>query len=86
MKIVSYAEANGKLGGLIDEVVDDADYTVIFREGAEHAVIMSLDVFESLMETVHLFRNPANAAHLAKSIAQYRAGQTVQRERVDAEG
>ena len=37
---------------------------------------MSLDTFNSLMETVHLLRSPANAAHLERSIAQYRGGKT----------
>lgn len=37
-------------------------------------VVMSLDYYNSLMATVHLLRSPANAEHLAKSIAQYRAG------------
>ena len=35
---------------------------------------MSLDHFNGLMETVHLLKSPANAAHLARSIAQYRSG------------
>jgi antitoxin YefM len=28
------------------------------------------------METVHLLKSPANAAHLSASIQQYRAGKT----------
>jgi antitoxin YefM len=31
---------------------------------------MSLDQFNGLMETVHLLKSPANAAHLEKSIEQ----------------
>jgi antitoxin YefM len=30
------------------------------------------------METVYLLRSPANAEHLARSIAQYRQGQTAE--------
>ncbi len=41
---------------------------------------MSLDSFNSLMETVHLLRSPANAAHLARSLAQYRGGETLERD------
>ncbi|MHB8211903.1 MAG: type II toxin-antitoxin system Phd/YefM family antitoxin [Acidithiobacillus sp.] len=41
-----------------------------------NAVLLSQDLFDSLMETVYLLRSPANAAHLAQSIAQDQAGQT----------
>ncbi|MFP3409675.1 type II toxin-antitoxin system Phd/YefM family antitoxin, partial [Pseudomonas sp. SIMBA_065] len=49
----------------------------------DDAVVMSLDYYNSLMETVYLLKSPANAAHLADSIAQYKAGQTVTRELID---
>jgi len=38
-------------------------------------VVMSLDSYNSLMETLHLTSHPANAAALARAIAQDRAGQ-----------
>jgi antitoxin YefM len=61
----------------------DADYTVISRRDAPDAVLMSLDTFNSLLETVHLLKSPANAAHLARSIEQYRTGQVQPRDLVD---
>jgi antitoxin YefM len=36
------------------------------------------------METVHLLKSPANAAHLARSIEQYRQGKLTQQELADA--
>ena len=44
------------------------------------AVVMSLDHYESIMETMHLLATPANAAHLAESIAQHKAGKASRRE------
>ncbi|MBE0373576.1 hypothetical protein PFLA_a1339 [Pseudoalteromonas flavipulchra NCIMB 2033 = ATCC BAA-314] len=44
---------------------------------------MSLDYYNSLMETVHLLRSPQNAEHLNRSITQYRAGKTTARELID---
>lgn len=70
---------------MIDQVIDDADYTVIVRRDAPDAVLMSLDTFNGLMETVHLLKSPANAAHLARSIEQYRQGQVMQCGLVDVE-
>ena len=83
MKIISFTEARNSLKAVLDGVVNDADTTVITRRDSEDAVVMSLDYYNSLMETVHLLRSPANAAHLNKSIAQYKEGKTTERELVD---
>lgn len=83
MKVINFSEARAHLKSVLDQVVNDADYTVIARRDAEDAVVMSLDQFNGLMETVHLLKSPANAAHLAKSIEQYRDGKTKQHGLVD---
>lgn len=82
MKIVTYSEARSSLKAVLDRVHDDADVTVISRRDGADAVVMSLDHYESIMETMHLLSTPANAAHLAKSIAQHKAGQATRRELV----
>ncbi len=76
MKVVNFSEARNQLKSLLDRVVNDADYTIISRRDSEDAVVMSLDQFNGLMETVHLLKSPANAVHLEKSIKQYRSGKT----------
>ena len=83
MRVVSFSEARNKLKSVLDQVVNDADYTVITRRDSEDAVVMSLDQFNGLMETVHLLKSPANAAHLAKSIKQYQTGRTEQHGLID---
>ncbi|MCK2097713.1 type II toxin-antitoxin system Phd/YefM family antitoxin [Thauera aromatica] len=85
MRVVNFSEARNSLKNVIDQVIDDADYTVIARRDAPDAVVMSLDTFNALMETVHLLKSPANAAHLARSIEQYRRGQVTQQDLVDAD-
>lgn len=84
MRVVNFSEARNSLKSVIDQVIDDADYTVIARRDAPDAVLMSLDTFNSLMETVHLLKSPANAAHLAKSIEQYRNGKLTKKALLDA--
>ncbi|MRW89966.1 type II toxin-antitoxin system prevent-host-death family antitoxin [Duganella sp. FT80W] len=80
MRIINFSEARNSLRAVIDQVVEDADVTIISRRDAPDAVVMSFDYYSSLMETVHLLSSPANAAHLAKSIAQARSGQVTHRE------
>ncbi len=84
MKVVSFSEARNRLKSVLDQVVNDADYTIISRRDSEDAVVMSLDQFNGLMETVHLLKSPANAIHLEKSIEQYRSGKTTTHGLVDA--
>jgi len=74
MRIINFSEARNRFKSVLDQVVEDADCTVISRRDAEDAVVMSLDHYNGLMETVHLLQSPANAEHLARSIEQYRSG------------
>lgn len=80
MQVITFSEARNRLKTVLDEVVDNADITVITRRDAEDAVVMSLDYYNSLMETVHLLSSPANATRLMESIAQVQAGKISRRE------
>ena len=77
VQVVSFTEARRRLKSVIDRVASDSDVAIITRRDAEDAVLMSLDHYVSLMETVHLLGVPANAAHLAESIQQHREGRVV---------
>ncbi len=80
MRIISFTEARNSLKSVLDQVVNDADCTVITRRDSQDAVVMSLDYYNSLLETVYLLKSPANAEHLQKSIEQYKHGQVFERE------
>lgn len=85
MKVVTYSHARNSLKSILDEVVQDADVTIISRRDAEgDAVVMSLDSYNSIMETLHLTSNPANASALARAIAQDKAGQAQNRQLLPA--
>jgi antitoxin YefM len=83
VRIVSYTKARNSLKRILDSVVDDADCTLIVRRDAEDAVLMSLEHYNGLMETLHLLSSPANAAHLQKSIDQHRSGSVSEHALVD---
>jgi antitoxin YefM len=83
MRVISFSEARKHLKSVLDTVNEDASATIVTRRDADDAVVMSLDYYNSLMETVYLLKSPANATHLATSIAQYQAGKTVVRELSD---
>ena len=56
MRVVSFSEARESFKAVLDRVEADADGTLITR------------THNSLMETVHLLRSPANAAHPRRSL------------------
>lgn len=75
MQVMTYTEVRNQLKSVLDRVVQDADVTIIHRRDAEgDAVVMSLDTYNSILETLHLTSNPANAVALARAIAQDRQG------------
>ncbi|MDN6871475.1 type II toxin-antitoxin system Phd/YefM family antitoxin [Pseudomonas citronellolis] len=77
MRVVNFSYARNNLKKLIEDVVDGEDFIVISRRDAPNAVLLSLDSFNSLMETVHLLKSPANAVRLARSLAQMEQGQWI---------
>jgi antitoxin YefM len=84
MRVINFSDARNTFKRVIDQVVEDADYAIITRRDAPDAVVMSLDTFNGMMETVHLLKSPANVAHLARSIGQLRKGQAKARKLADA--
>ena len=77
MKIMTYTESRARYAEVLDQVVNDREEIVITRQGHESVVIMALDEYESLMETVYLMQSPAHARPLRESIARHRAGEGV---------
>ncbi len=83
MRIVTFSEARNALKSVLDNVANDADCAIITRRNAEDAVVMSMEYYNSLMETVHLLKSPTNAAHLAESIEQYTSGRVSEQHIID---
>ncbi len=83
MTVINYTEARNNFKSVLDNVVNDADYTIINRRDAEDAVVMSLDYFNAMQETLHLLKSPANVAHLETSIAQYKDGKVTSHDLID---
>ena len=83
MHVVSFSEARQHFKDVLDRVEADADVTVISRRNAQSSVVMSLDTYNSLMETVHLLRSPSNAAHLQRSLEQAERGELLEHPLID---
>lgn len=62
-------EAEKDIRHLMDVAEEQHVALKILREDGSPAYLISASDFESLEETLHLFGNTANAAHLRRSIA-----------------
>lgn len=74
MKTMTYTESRANYAQVLDMAVEDLEEVVITRAGREPAVILSLAEYESLKETAHLLRSPANARKLLNAIDELEAG------------
>jgi len=57
-----------------DSVIDDREEVVITRAGHEPVVMVSLEDYESLRETVYLMRSPGNALRLLDAMERLEGG------------
>lgn len=83
MQVVTYTDARARLKDVLDRVVDDHEEVVVTRKNGKPVVMMSLDSWNAIRETIHLLSTPANARALRESIAQLDAGHGTARDLVD---
>ena len=74
MKTMSYPESRARYAEVLDSVVDDREEVVITRAGHNPVVIVSLEEYEALKETVYLLRSPANARRLLDAMERLESG------------
>ena len=80
MDAVSYSDLRQNLKSYMDKVYNDHDPLIITRKNNENVVLLSIDEYNSLIETNYLLGNEANAEHLKKSIEQYSSGRVNKKE------
>lgn len=83
MQVVTYTDARANLKDVMERVVEDHEEVVVTRKKGKPVVMISLDAWNAIRETMHLLSTPANARALRESIAQLDAGRGTERELVD---
>ena len=77
MLAANYSEYRGDLKRFLDSVELNNETLIIKRSKGKGTVMISLDEYNSLMETVHLLSSKANAYRLYESISQMKEDITV---------
>lgn len=76
MNVLTFTQARAGLKQAMDDVCRDHEPTVITRQRGEPVVLLSLEDYNSMAETMYLLGTEANATRLRQSIAQHKAGKT----------
>jgi antitoxin YefM len=79
MNAITYTHLRQNLKSYMDKVFNDHDPLIVTRKNNENVVLISIDEYNSLIETNYLLSSKANTEHLQKSITQHKAGKIRER-------
>lgn len=74
MDAISYTAARTHLAKIMEQDCEDHSPVVITRNKSPSVVMISLEDYEALQETVYLLRAPKNALRLLESVAELEQG------------
>jgi antitoxin YefM len=79
MIAANYTEFRTRLKKFLDNVEENNETLIIKRGAGKGAVMISLDEYNSIMETLHLLSSKKNADRLYESIDQMKKGKIVRK-------
>lgn len=74
MRVVNYSEFRNNLAENLNVVNDDGDIVVVSRSKGKNVVVMSLEEYNSIQETLHLTSTKANTKRLEQAVEQMKKG------------
>ena len=77
MIAANFSEFRTDLKKYLDRVEDNNETLIIKRKTGKGAVMISLEEYNSMLETMHLLSSKKNADRLHESMRQLKTGKTV---------
>ncbi len=77
MQAITYSEARHALKNVMDEACGNHEPILITRRKGENVVLLSLEDYESIMESEYLLSNPVNASRLMQSLEEAKSGKRI---------
>jgi antitoxin YefM len=68
MEVLNYTEFRQNLAKNLDKVNDDAEIVIVSRSKGKNVVVMDLNEYNSIAETLHLVKSEANRKRLQSAI------------------
>ena len=83
MIAANYSEFRTHLKKYLDDVENNNETLILKRGSGNGTVIISLDEYNSIMETVHLLSSKKNADRLFESIKEIKEGKGMKKEMIE---
>jgi antitoxin YefM len=83
MIAANYTEFRNELKNYLDNVEFNNETLIIKRGSGKGTVLISLDEYNSIMETLHLLSSKKNAKRLFESIEQMKTGKRAQHKLIE---
>jgi antitoxin YefM len=83
MIAANYTEFRTGLKNYLDNVENNNETLIIKRGSGKGTVLISLDEYNSIMETLHLLSSKKNAKRLFESIEQMKTGKRAQHKLIE---
>jgi antitoxin YefM len=80
MKTMSLAAAKTRFSALVDEAVTTHEQITVTRNGEPAVVVLSVEDFESLVETLAILQNPADRAEFERARQEADEGDVIDEE------
>ena len=68
----------------LNKVTDDAEIVVVSRSKGKNVVVMGLEEYNSIQETLHLMSTPANRRRLEEAIAEMEIGKFTEQSLIES--
>jgi antitoxin YefM len=72
----TYTNLRQNLSSVLDRVCDDQEVVIVRRRNQRDVALIAAGELESILETAHLLRSPANAKRLLRALRRADAGKT----------
>ncbi|MFM8453430.1 MAG: type II toxin-antitoxin system Phd/YefM family antitoxin [Gammaproteobacteria bacterium] len=83
MQVINFSDLRKNMSSIMNECYKNHDITIITRQTEPPMVMMSLDDYNSIEETLYLMRNPHNYNRLLEAIENVRNNKLNKRQLIE---
>jgi antitoxin YefM len=83
MEVFNYTDFRNNLKSVLDKTVENHEVIIISRSQNKDVVLLSLDDYNSWMETMHLMRSERNRTRLMEAIERTEKGDFISHDLIE---